>query len=289
MLQLTVTAKNSEVVLQDPFPSDGKWSVTVLPGTTKSVAISWDQFQRIASQVAALELANYCTVSIESLSLGEIRGQENDLVGMPALDHIKTAAGGGGASITAAGVANLWLIGDQLLGQQTIASAILGNVLTPNARVKFYAATPGIQGNDLDVVITDDGGPGSLAITVATTHVAIELHGTAPTASALATAINTAVTGARGTVYAVAQGTGAGTVIPVALTPLTGGSGAGMSATLCGQPCTIVYAYAGALVTDPHTVVIDTPDVTSIAAVGEAAVLYLRSGSKVTSSTHPLA
>lgn len=288
MLQLTVTAKLSVVVLQDPFPSDGAWSLTVEAGVTKSKEISWDQFQRIASQVHLLEQSGFCTVTIEVSPSGEARGQENDLVGMPALDHVLVTGGGVGAILPVLGVPDLLLVGDQLLAQQGVAHAVLGDVATPDAQVEFFAATPGVQGNDLTVEITDDGLPGVLTITVVGTDVAIELHATAPNAAALAVAVNAALTGARGTVFAVALGTGLGVVLPVAQTSLVGGSGVGLNVTLGGQPCVVVNCYEGALPTDPHTVVVDTPDLTGIAAAGEAVNLYLRSGSKKTASTHSL-
>jgi hypothetical protein len=290
MLQLTVTAKLSDVVLQDPFPSDGMWSLSVLAGHTKVVTISWDQFQRIANQIALLEQAGFCTVTIEAITNGEVRGQENDLVGMPAIDWVYITGGGAGSAIPALGTADLYIVGDQLLAQQGIAHLIVGDPLTPDARIEFLSPTPGVQGNDLQVEITDDGIPGLMTITVVGTRVSIELHASAPTAGAVAAAVNTAVTGARGTVFAIAQGTGLGVVLPSPLANLGRGFGAGMNVTFGGQPCVVVQSFAGALPTDPQTVVVDTPDlVASIgAAAGEAAVLYLRSGSKKTASTHAL-
>lgn len=290
MLQMTVTAKLSDVVLQDPFPADGMWSLTVLAGHTKTVTISWDQFQRIANQIALLEQAGFCTVTIEAIVNGEVRGQENDLVGMPAIDWVHTLAGGGGASIPALGTADIYLVGDQLFAQQGIAHLMVGDPLTPDAQIEFFSPTPGVQGNDLQIEITDDAVPGPMAITVVGNRVSIELHASAPTSGAVATAINTAVTGARGTMFAVAQGTTLGVVLPAALANLTGGSGAGMNATFGGQPCVVVQCIPGALPTDPQTVVVDTPDLVAAlgAAAGEAAVLYLRSGSKKTASTHAL-
>jgi len=288
MLQLTVTAKLSDVVLQDPFPSDGMWTLTVLAGHVKTVVISWDQFQRIASQVRDLENAGFCTVQMESISNGEVRGQENDLVGMPALDHVYVTGGGTGAILPVIGVADLILEGDQLLAQQSVAHLMVGDPLTPNAQIEFFSPAPGVQGNDIQVEITDDTIPGALTITVVGTTVSIELHATAPNAGAVAAAVNTAVTGARGTVFAVAQGTGLGVVLPATLASLAGGTGAGMSVTFGGQPGVIINSYEGALPTDPHIVVVDTPDLTGIAAAGEAVNLYLRSGSKKTVSTHSL-
>lgn len=290
MLQLTVTAKLSDVVLQDPFPADGMWTLSVQAGHVKTVVISWDQFQRIASQVRDLENAGFCTVQLESINSGEVRGQENDLVGMPALDHVYVTGGGSGAILPVLGVADLLLVGDQLLAQQGIAHLMVGDPLTPDAQIEFFSPTPGVQGNDLQVEITDDAVPGVLTITVVGTTVSIELHATAPNAAAVAAAVNTAVTGARGTVFAVAQGTGLGVVLPSALTNLAGGSGAGMNVTFGGQPCVVVQCIPGLLPTDPQTVVVDTPDLVAAigAAAGEAAVLYLRSGSKKTSSTHAL-
>lgn len=289
MLQLTVTAKLSDVVLQDPFPSDGMWVLSVEAGHTKSVVISWDQFQRIASQVKDLEDANFCTVVMESIANGEVRGHENDLVGMPALDYIYITGGGAGSVLKATGESDVCLVGDQLLAQQTVAAALLGDPATPDAVLEIYSPTPGIQGNDLTIEILD-GAPGAMTIAVVGTDVTIDLHGTAPNAGVVATAINTAVTGARGTIFAIAGGTGLGVVLPVAQTSLTGGSGAGMSVTLGGQPCVVVSAFEGALVTDPHTVTVDTPDLDAAygAAAAEAVVLYLRSGNKKTGSTHSL-
>jgi hypothetical protein len=290
MLQLTVTAKLSDVVLQDPFPSDGMWTLSVQAGHVKTVVISWDQFQRIASQIHLLEQAGFCTVVMESIQSGEVRGQENDLVGMPALDYIYVSGGGVGAALKALGVSDVYLVGDQLLAQQGIAHLMVGDPLTPDAQIEFFSPTPGVQGNDLQIEITDDAIPGPMAITVLGTKVSIELHASAPNAGVVAAAINTVITGARGTMFAVAQGTGLGIVLPAALANLAGGSGAGMSVTFGGQPCVVVQSFAGALPTDPQTVIVDTPDLTAAygAAAGEAAVLYLRSGNKKTASTHAL-
>lgn len=290
MLQVTVTAKLSDVVLQDPFPADGMWTLSVLGGQTKSVIISWDQFQRIAGQIASLEQAGLCVVNMESIQSGEVRGQENDLVGMPAIDWVYVLGGGAGAAIPVLGAADVYLIGDQLLAQQGIAHLMVGDPLTPNAQIEFFSPIPGVQGNDLQIEITDDAVPGPLAITVVGTTVSIELHASAPNSGVLAAAVNTAVTGARGTMFAVAQGTGLGVVLPAVLASLTGGSGAGMSVTFGGQPCVVVQSFAGALSTDPQTVIVDTPDLVAAygAAASEAAVLYLRSGNKKTSSTHSL-
>lgn len=280
MLQLTVTAKLSDVVLQDPFPSDGMWTLSVEAGHTKSVQVSWDQFQRVASQVDLLERAGFCTVTIETLLNGEVRGQENDLIGMPAIDRVSKF------TLAVTGETSLVIEGDQLIAQQGIAHAVLGDVLTPTACVDFRSPTPGVQGNDLQVEILSSGAPGPVTVAVVGSVVTINLHGTIITAGALATLLNTPGVGTcRGTVFLVAQGTGLGNVLPVALTPLVGGSGEGMNVTLSGQPCVVYATLPGALPSDPQRVILDTPDLTGIAAATEAVGLYLRSGSKKTGVT----
>jgi hypothetical protein len=290
MLQLTVTAKLSDVVLQDPFPSDGMWTLTVPAGQVKTVVISWDQFQRIASQVHLLEQAGFCTVQMESIQNGEVRGQENDLVGMPALDHVYVSGGGSGAVLALTGVVDLFLMGDQLLAQQDIAHVVLGDPLTPNACVDFISPTPGVAANDISVEIVDDAVPGPITVAFAGGVVTIDLHSTVITSANLAILLNATVppTGTRGVLHVVRVGTGAGNVLVSARAALAGGSGAGLSVTFCGQPCLVTQSVPGALPTDPQQVLVDTPDLTGLALAGESVNLYLRSGSKKTMSTHEL-
>ena len=279
MLQITVTANTSEVVIQDPFPSDGAWTLSVGPGLTKSDVISWDQFQRISTQIHLLETSGFCTVTLDAISNGEVRGQENDLIGLPAIDRVAKF------TLAVTGETDLEIEGDQLIAQQGIAEATLGDTTTPNALLTFYSPTPGVAGNNLTVEIVDSGVPGALTVAVVGTDVTIDQNDSASDATTVAALVNTAIGGARGTVFAVAEGTGAGVVLPVAQTSLTGGWGDGLYVNLCGQPCTVIQTTPGALPTDPQQVIVDTPDLTGIAAATEAVVLSLRSGNKKTTTT----
>lgn len=281
MLQLTITAKTSPVVLQDPFPSDGAWSLSVAPLISKSVVISWDQFQRIAGQISALEQAGLCVAEIATVASGEVRGQENDLVGMPSIDIVSPGA------ITFTGEVGVLITGDQLLAQQTIAAVTLGNPLTPTACITFESVTPGVQGNDISVEIIDTAPivPAPAVITVVGTEVLIDLKGTVVTAAVLTAAINTITTGAYGTVFASTTGGGGGNVLIADKTFLTGGSGEGLSVTFGGQPCVIIQSLPAAVPGAPDVVKLDTPDLTGIAIATEVAAMHLRSGSKKSSVT----
>lgn len=60
-LAVTVAGNKGTVILQDNFPAEGPFILTVTPGTTGTVVISDNQFGRIQADLAALVSAGACT------------------------------------------------------------------------------------------------------------------------------------------------------------------------------------------------------------------------------------
>jgi hypothetical protein len=63
-LAVTVASNKGTVILQDNFPAEGPFILTVLPGTTGTVVISDNQFGRIQADLTALVAALACTYTI---------------------------------------------------------------------------------------------------------------------------------------------------------------------------------------------------------------------------------
>jgi len=63
-LAVTVPSNKGTLVLQDNFPAEGPFILTVLPATTGTVVISDNQFGRIQTDLAAMVVAGACTYTI---------------------------------------------------------------------------------------------------------------------------------------------------------------------------------------------------------------------------------
>jgi hypothetical protein len=63
-LAVSVPSNKGTLVLQDNFPTEGPFILTVLPNTTGTVVISDNQFGRIQTDLAALVVAGACTYTI---------------------------------------------------------------------------------------------------------------------------------------------------------------------------------------------------------------------------------
>jgi hypothetical protein len=63
-LAVSVPSNKGTLILQDNFPTEGPFILTVLPNTTGTVVISDNQFGRIQADLAALVLAGACTYTI---------------------------------------------------------------------------------------------------------------------------------------------------------------------------------------------------------------------------------
>jgi len=63
-LAVTVASNKGTVILQDNFPAEGPFILTVLPGTTGTVVISDNQFGRIQADLTALVAALACTYTV---------------------------------------------------------------------------------------------------------------------------------------------------------------------------------------------------------------------------------
>lgn len=295
MVQITVTAIKN-VVFQDPMPAEGLLAKSMAAGTTKSFKLLWGQFQRVSPQLVAMERLGILTYTVEAipvstaaLPIEDTRAQEADLLGLPTISRVSKAV------IAAAGEQGLELQGLNVVANQTIASGIFGDTVTPdvNAQIEVISSVPGQGGNLIDFQIVNSGGAGPIAIALipdpVTGRVLVEVDLVGLVASTYAD-INTALNGASaaniGLVYSTLPGTGAGTVVVMAdKLPLSGGTGMGMSMTLCDEPCVIRTITLGALPTDPQLVLFDSPDLTGIAVATEAVKLVLRSGAKMVDAT----
>jgi len=63
-LAVSVPSNKGTLVLQDNFPTEGPFILTVLPGTTGTVVISDNQFGRIQTDLAAMVVAGACTYTV---------------------------------------------------------------------------------------------------------------------------------------------------------------------------------------------------------------------------------
>lgn len=63
-LAVSVPSNKGTLVLQDNFPAEGPFILTVLPNTTGTVVISDNQFGRIQTDLAAMVVAGACTYTI---------------------------------------------------------------------------------------------------------------------------------------------------------------------------------------------------------------------------------
>lgn len=63
-LAVTVASNKGTVILQDNFPAEGPFILTVTPGTTGTVVISDNQFGRIQADLTALVAALACTYTV---------------------------------------------------------------------------------------------------------------------------------------------------------------------------------------------------------------------------------
>jgi hypothetical protein len=63
-LAVTVPSNKGTLILQDNFPAEGPFILTVLPGTTGTVTITDNQFGRIQANLSAFVVAGACTYTI---------------------------------------------------------------------------------------------------------------------------------------------------------------------------------------------------------------------------------
>jgi hypothetical protein len=269
MPKLTITALNSDVSIQDPFPSEGQLSIRILAGTTSVLEyVHFAQLQRISSTLVALEALEKIEYSIEA-SDQDSRAQEADLQGLPNIDFIDSP------TIAVAGQTGIKMSGPAIEGfLQLFATLDLGDGSDPNAVVGVRSLLPGYEGNKYEVEVVDDGSSG-FSVAVAADKITVELGGTTQTATAVAAAINAEAT-AKTMVFCTAGGTGASNVALQALANLAGGVGEGILLTCGGFACTITAITVG-----PVTeIVFDVPALTGILA-NYIVSLQLRANAKM--------
>jgi len=269
MPKLTITALNSDVSIQDPFPAEGQLSVRILAGTSHVMDyVHWAQFQRIAAQLVALEAAGKLEYAVEASDL-DSRAQEADLEGLPNIDYIDTP------TVAVAGQVGIKMYGPVIEGfQQLFAELDLGDGSDPNAVVSVRALLPGYDGNKYEVEVVDTGG-GGLTIAVAADKITVDQGGSGSDAGTVAGAINADAT-AKTMVFCAAGGTGLGVVAVQALANLEGGVGSGITLTCGGFPCTITAITPGT----PTEIVFDVPALAPIVA-SQIVSLQLRANAKM--------
>lgn len=270
MPKLTITALNSDVNIQDPYPAEGQFSLKVAAGQTKTVDfLHWAQFQRIGPQLATLEAAHKLTYHV-GVSPLDSRPQEADLEGLPNIDYLDQP------TIAVAGQVGLKLYGPKLEGYgQIFATLDLGNrAIDIDAVVEVRALLPGYDGNKYSVEVVDTGG-GGLTVAVAVDKITVDQGGSGSDATTVAAAINAHVT-AKTMVFCSVPGTGANVVAVKTETNLAGGVGSGVTLTCGGFPCTITAITPGT----PTEIVFDVPALAPIVA-SQIVALQLRANAKM--------
>ncbi|MEA1899922.1 MAG: flagellar hook-basal body complex protein [Thermodesulfobacteriota bacterium] len=102
------------------------------------------------------------------------------------------------------------------------AAALTVDEGTANLAITYTALTGGTAGNDISIEYKDSAGTGGLAVSVVGDAITVDFDGDTPTASEVATAINTNADAAS-LVSATADGDGSGLVAVTALANLTNG------------------------------------------------------------------
>lgn len=145
----------SDVLVQDPFPAEGKLVLQVPAGATKSVNVEMGQLQRVRPQLVAAQQAGLISWSSETTDQ-DPRGEEADLMGAATIDALDT-----GTTPITHGAANVGCqaMGTNLLMGMTQAVRRLFDPATPLADyLDIQAIDPGIAGDSIGVVLINDAG-----------------------------------------------------------------------------------------------------------------------------------
>jgi hypothetical protein len=143
----------ADVLIQDPFPAEGKLVLQVPAGATKSVNVEMGQLQRVRPQLVDLQQKGLVSWSSEATDL-DPRGEEADLMGAATIDALDT----GTTAITHA-AAN---VGCQAMGTNLLMGMLqsirrLSDPAAPAARYcDILAIDPGIAGDRIGVVLIND-------------------------------------------------------------------------------------------------------------------------------------
>ena len=281
MLKVTITAYDSPVTVQDPRPgtlnNNEQAVVSVLENTTREMLMQWGQLERIQQQLTDLSALGLCSFVIEPAGVAEFAEQNTNL-DAPSIDGVEN----GGLAITAAGNVDVKVIGNELLGGQSMASAFVAGD-TAAGKILLEVLNPGYAGNLFDFEVVDSGSGGiavSSSVISGRTVVSIDLGATT---TETCTSIAADITTALGDVLQVSViGTGSTVISELqAVTAFTGGVGTGLSALFGGVACTITHIDTAS--PPIYTVTLTTPDVATALglAAGDTAVLRVRSNDKV--------
>lgn len=130
-MKLTATALVNDLVLQDPYPSDGKLVITLpitTPTTTVETEVTRGQLERLRPQLVAFEADGLVRWSVEA-SEEDDRVDEFGYEGLPMLQLIDTNAN---PLSVGGGVAGGTLTGINLLGGQVKDHVTVGDITDPN-------------------------------------------------------------------------------------------------------------------------------------------------------------
>jgi hypothetical protein len=282
MLRITVTTFGSPVVIQDPRPTNNfgteQVSYTVPPSTTKNLDISWQQLERVATQLEALAAQGLITFTIEP-SAAPVFAQQLDNPDVPTIDYASE-----NSLVKTGDTVNV--VGPNLNGGNMATTTIESDDGAGHVVVNAF---PGNDGNTYDIEIVDTGSGGITLVmaTVAGRHViTIDLGGaTTETVTTIAALINNAASDTYGLVFATVTGTSTKVIKTVrALVALIGGTGVGFTATLAGIACIVTRI----VTTVPSAVVVSlvTPDYSSLSLPAGAPInLQIRANGKVATAT----
>ena len=268
MPNLTITALQHDVSVQDPFPAEGSLVLKASVGSPVSREIPWSQLQRLAAQLESLEASGLATYTVTSGTVDE-RFSESDLVGLPMISSLNLATTP--LQVDSA-ITSAQILGTGFVGNQVKASVVMGTASAANGHITFTAVRPGADGNDISITFVGGGGGGSGAVvSVVGNDITVTLETGVATFANIETAIN-AHADAKYLVLAAKGGTGVTVAVAEAQTYLEGGEGDGVTLTIAGNPADIVSI--------SNTVIVYDIDLTG-ESEGDMALVELRSGSKL--------
>lgn len=225
MPKLTISAINSNITVQDPFPAEGRFTLAVAAGHTEHNDLSFPQLQRIRPQLEAMEVAGAISYRVETTEK-DIRAEEEGLPGLPVIGGMSKQA------LAVAGGESVSLYGVHLLGYQEKAIGLLGDPALVNGHLHITALVPGQDGDKIEVRTVDGAAE---AIAILGTVITVTMNTGVSTWASLETLIN-AHPAASLMVVAAKDGTGL-VVSTVGKTNLAGGMGAGVQIFFGGVAC----------------------------------------------------
>ena len=301
MIKLSVTGKANAVNLQDPRPTnlsgDEQAAYSIEAATTKTMNIGWAQFERLGSQLKALEEAGLISFTVDNTysgsgatGAGQVYVENPENPDSPAVTYMDNGVPAESGDV-------IEVHGYDLVAGQEIAELRVLSDTTPNRYLLVQACTPGGAGNLIDLeIIGQTGAGGTPAIGMTTISgrdiYTIDLNGAtgaAATTTVLAALINATGSVSYGGIFGTVVPGTTGATSPIAtdrdLTPLAGGIGPGLEVSMAGLPC-VVAAIDNADIAD-NILTLATPDYSSLAVstVGVPLELRIQAGNKVAAAT----